>query len=226
MIVREEPFRFLAEGALYWPRHGWLVVADLHLGKAETFGESGFYLPFETQYRDLEKIRLAADRMGAREILFLGDLVHARVGVSSELRVRFGEWVNSFPGSVRMIVGNHDLGTVKSWPMEWSKVERVPEGDRLREGDFLFAHEPPGEGKETIPFTWAGHIHPCVRLELGPDRFRLPAFVVKENFGLLPAFSGLAGGYEIKRARGTRLYPTDGERIYSLSPASNSVTGL
>lgn len=48
---------------------------------------------------------------------------------------------------------------------------------------------PTDKPSQARTFYWMGHVHPMMRLERGPDRIRLPAFVIAESQGLLPAFS-------------------------------------
>ena len=55
-----------------------------------------------------------------------------------------------------------------------------------------------------------------VRLHGGPDRIRLKTFLVRGRLGILPAFSSLAGGFDVERAAGTRLYPIADGRVFDL----------
>ena len=53
-----ETFFATSEGALHWPRHEALLVADLHLEKASWFARLGQFLP---PYDSQETLRLLAE---------------------------------------------------------------------------------------------------------------------------------------------------------------------
>lgn len=188
--VRNETFVALPSRILAWPAERLLVVADFHLGKAQTFHRSGMWLPPEAHAADLATLSQAAEERDAEHILFLGDFVHARAGVTPEIIQAFTQWKTSFAGAVTVVIGNHDRSLVKHWPPQWEFIKLVED---WRRGEFHFRHEPPlnYHGKD---FVWCGHIHPKVSLRWGAERLSLPAFVVGERIGYLPAYSSLAGG--------------------------------
>jgi metallophosphoesterase superfamily enzyme len=55
-----------------------------------------------------------------------------------------------------------------------------------------------------------------VRLHGGPDRIRLKTFLIRSRLGVLPAFSSLAGGFDVERGAGTQLYPIADGRVFEL----------
>ena len=198
--VRGQEMIFCAAKCLVWPQEKLLVVADLHLGKSETFQLNGLWLPPQSQFEDLNIIKVVARRHAVSRLLFLGDLVHSKAGITTHLQAVFGDWLDSwkteFGGEVMVAVGNHDRALVKSWPTLWQEVNLI---DRLEMTGFVFQHEPPTakEIKKDDSFFWIGHVHPVVVLSKGPDRLRLPCFVIDHDIGYLPAFSSLAGGYNM-----------------------------
>ncbi|MFO0719333.1 MAG: hypothetical protein U0319_01235 [Nitrospira sp.] len=54
--IRDECVALLPERAMFWPTHSLLVVADCHLGKAETFQQQGFWLPSQSGQQDLTRL--------------------------------------------------------------------------------------------------------------------------------------------------------------------------
>jgi len=71
------------------------------------------------------------------------------------------------------------------------------------EGPFRFAHHPePAIGR----YSWAGHLHPVVRLSWGADRLRLPCFHLGTAVGILPAFSAFTGGVDMRRRPDERIF--------------------
>jgi DNA ligase-associated metallophosphoesterase len=199
--VRNETFRLTAERCLFWPARRLLAVADLHLGRAEVFRRNGLWLPPSAHEDDLARLELCAAREGAEEIIFLGDFVHSLSGVTNDTTQMFAAWRERFKGRVTVLFGNHDRGLERHWPEAWHEINRAVE---LGQDGFLFRHEPPDEASDS--FCWAGHVHPVVNLHGGADRLRLPCFVVEKNYGLLPAFTSLAGGFAVRPHRGVHVY--------------------
>src|SRR3546814_6521948 len=68
----------LADRALFWPRHGALIVADLHLEKASWYAALGQPLPPYDSHDTLDRLAALADQTGARAIWCLGDSFHDR----------------------------------------------------------------------------------------------------------------------------------------------------
>lgn len=203
IAVRGEAFELLRERCLFWPSQRLLVVADCHFGKAETFQRNGLWLPSAPVRQDFSRLSRLTDRLLVKHVLFLGDLVHSLAGVTEEVVRDFADWLNGFPGHVQMVVGNHDTGLTKRWPTAWRSVQLQ---ERLRIGDFVFQHRPPGKPLSPRTFHWAGHVHPVVPLDRGPDRVRLPAFIISKSQGLLPAFSHVVGGFD--------MFPSDRDRVF------------
>ena len=56
VLLAGEPMRLLADRALYWPARRRLLLADLHLGKADTFRAAGIALPRGGTALDLARI--------------------------------------------------------------------------------------------------------------------------------------------------------------------------
>jgi DNA ligase-associated metallophosphoesterase len=210
--LRGQTFELLPEKCLFWRAEKLLVVADLHLGKAEAFQYQGLWLPPQAQLDDLKTLLKIAAEKKAQKILFLGDLIHSLSGVTREVIDTFKTWLDAFQGEVLMAIGNHDLPLMKNWPQAWERVKRV---DQEVIGSFIFQHEPP-ESPEPDHFYWIGHIHPNVVIKAGPDRMRLPSFVMGDNIGMLPAYSSLAGGFNIQPRAGQRIYPVAAEKVFEL----------
>jgi uncharacterized protein len=68
----------LPERALLWSRAATLFVADVHVGKAATLRAAAYAIPCGTTTGDLDRLGAAIKRSGARRLVVLGDLLHAR----------------------------------------------------------------------------------------------------------------------------------------------------
>lgn len=211
--IRNECVALLPERAMFWPTHSLLVVADCHLGKAETFQQQGLWLPSQSGQQDLTRLSALVLSVDAQHVLFLGDLVHSLSGVTDAVVAEFARWLHEFSGSVRVVLGNHDGGLARRWPKEWVKAERC---DQVTIAPFRFKHQPIEGTVEADTFYWVGHVHPMIQLAQGPDRVRLPAFVINDRQGVLPAFSSVSGGYDMPLRPDERRFAIGGDRIYEL----------
>lgn len=213
ITIRDESFELLPERCLFWPSQRMLAVADCHFGKAETFQQHGLWLPAASVRQDLAVLSTLTKRLSIQRILFLGDLVHSTSGVTRNIVEEFAAWLTGFSGHVEVIVGNHDECLAKRWPIDWKVVKL---SRHVRIGEFLFQHQPPTKPRSGSTFYWSGHVHPVMPLTRGPDRIRLPAFFISPFHGLLPAFSRLAGGFELSPSRRDRVFVIGGGGVHEV----------
>ena len=80
--LRGESLVLLPERAMYWPAMEALFIADPHWGKAATFRAYGIPVPSGTTDEGIARLDRLAQRTCARQIIFLGDLLHAKAGRS------------------------------------------------------------------------------------------------------------------------------------------------
>lgn len=199
--LQGESVVLLPERALFWEREEALIVADVHLGKAAAFRAAALPLPGGTTTEALARLGAAAKRTGARRLLFLGDLLHARAGRAARTLAAVAAWRETHPDlEILLVRGNHDRGAGDP-PDDW-RIRCVDEP--WREGPFAFRHHP---GDDSEGYVLAGHIHPAINL-LGAGRQSetLPAFLFGKSCGLLPAFGGFTGGARVRPRRGDRVY--------------------
>lgn len=185
-----EPVRLYADRALYWPRHRRLLVADLHLGKADVFRRAGIGLPRGGTSQDLLRLDALVDASGAAALWVLGDVLHGPAP-DAEWRARWGAWREARPElQVAALVGNHDRALAQAG----LGIELL--GDAFDEPPFALRHEP--EAHATL-HVLCGHVHPCIGLPgLGPRRW--PVFWLRERMSVLPAFSAFTGGVAVAPA--------------------------
>src|SRR3546814_6847396 len=95
--------------ALFWPRHGALIVADLHLEKASWYAALGQPLPPYDSHDTLDRLAALADQTGARAIWCLGDSFHDR-NAATRIVPAVAERLARQAASARLlwIAGNHD----------------------------------------------------------------------------------------------------------------------
>ncbi|MEN5061727.1 ligase-associated DNA damage response endonuclease PdeM [Luteimonas sp. TWI1416] len=211
-----EPLRLFAERALLWPRRRTLVVADVHLGKAQHFREAGIALPRGGTEHDLERLDRLIEASGATRLLVLGDLLHAGAR-DAPWRAAWQAWRAGHPAlSVDLVGGNHDRA-LRAAPELARTLGLRLHGALLHEPPFAFVHDvDDAVAADVAGYRLGGHLHPVVRL---PGLPRLPAFVFAHDAGLLPAFTAFAGGLPIAPSPGLRLYPCAPGAVVAL-PAS------
>lgn len=189
--------------AAYWERTRTLIAADLHLGKCETMRSAGLPIPLGVIERDLARLAAAIVETNAQRVLIVGDLLHHGLGLTPQIISSVADWRQREADDVaiEVVPGNHDraLGAVAT---EWRM--RVLD-EVVREGPFVFVHDPASEVSARDGVLWSGHVHPMVRL-VGPgDSIGLPCFVVGERAVVLPAFSEFTGGVYVSAEPGQRL---------------------
>jgi DNA ligase-associated metallophosphoesterase len=194
----------LAERAVWDPQQRTLLVADLHLGKAEVFQAHGVALPSDGDAANLNALLELAQRFRPVQVVVLGDLIHGRVGLTAELRQKLVALPELLGCPLRLIDGNHERG---SW------LEGLRREPSCALGPLWLSHGPePRPGYLNL----CGHLHPVAVVGHGADRLRLPCFAHRRggdrgNHGpngeqlVLPAFGSLTGGHPFSEADGLWL---------------------
>ena len=186
------PFR-----ALYWPRMHWLVVSDLHLGKAAHFRKAGAALPEGHDEATLDRLDTLIEGFRPERLLILGDLFHSSHNNSW---THFSAWATQQTIALHLVPGNHDILADSRYAEAGIRVC----ADTLEEGPFVFGHEPVGRPGV---YSIGGHIHPGVVLSgQGRQRLRMPCFWFGERTAILPAFGMSTGLHVIRPVRTDRVY--------------------
>lgn len=193
--------RLLPQRAAFLPGEGLLLVADLHLGKAQSFRRLGVPVPQGTTTASLTRLDAAIDASGARGIVFLGDLIHSARSAAPATWDAVARWRARHPGlDLHLVRGNHDRHAGDP-PPDWG-IRCIDEPWRV--GPFALAHHP-----DPVPgaYVLAGHLHPAATIGgRAHDRLRLPCFHFGAGVGVLPAFGAFTGTHALRRAPGDRVY--------------------
>ena len=198
-----------ADRALYLPAHDALVVADVHLGKSATFRAHRIPVPGGTTASDLQRLDVLLGETGARELVILGDLLHAKRGVTDGLVAQLEAWRARHAAlGVTLVRGNHDAHAGD--PPASLAIRCVDAPAPL--GEFRLHHHPRSEPDGIV---LAGHVHPAVRLRgRGRQAITLPCFAVRHDLVLLPAFGGFTGSAVLDAAEWDRFYAiADGDLV-------------
>lgn len=199
----------LPERAVYWPERGWLIVADVHLGKDGCFRRHGVAVPAGSDGGDLARLAHLATRLAARRLVVLGDLFHCALPRTDPLFDALGELARRFEGhAIDVVRGNHDRGIGADGPdLRWH--EGV-----LDTGALALTHEL--DNMSAIRRgggVLCGHLHPVVVLRGSGDRLRRAAFWCRPSSMILPAFGRFTGGHVIRPAPTDRIFVPAEQRV-------------
>lgn len=204
----------LAQRAAFLPEHRTLLVADAHIGKAQSFRRLGVPVPGGTTGETLSRLSAAVAATGARRIVFLGDLLHSARGRNAKTWAAVAQWRQAHPQlSLTLVRGNHDKRAGEP-PAEWA-IESA-DGPLLL-GSLALAHHP---GPLPGHYVLAGHIHPAAVLGgRARDSLRLPCFHLGPQVGVLPAFGAFTGMHVMRRSAADRVFVIAGDEVRALHTA-------
>jgi uncharacterized protein len=184
-------------GALYWPEHGMLAVADLHLEKGSSFAERGVLLPPYDTAATLARLGALVARYAPRLVVALGDSFHdgrgpARLADTDRATLkamqRGRDWI--------WIAGNHDPD-----PAENIGGQFLP---MLKVDALTFRHEPGGEDIGEI----AGHLHPVARVARRGRAVSRRCFASDGKRLVMPAFGAYTGGLNVRDRAFANVFAT------------------
>jgi uncharacterized protein len=183
-------------GALYWPEHGLLAVADLHLEKGSSFAARGQLLPPYDTAATLGRLALLIAHYAPRIVVALGDSFHDDDGptrlmpgdrdhLSALMRGRDWLW----------LAGNHD-------PEPAAGIGGVF-CDTVSFDSFTFRHRPMGNRGEI-----AAHLHPVARVARRGRAVSRRCFAADDSRMVMPAFGSFTGGLNVRDAAFADLFGT------------------
>jgi DNA ligase-associated metallophosphoesterase len=217
IVVAGHTLMLSAERAAFDPQSKSLFIADAHFGKDAVFRARGIPVPVGTTPESLARLEALVAAHRPEQIVFLGDLLHARESHADETLGALAAW-RAKHRELRLVLveGKHDKHAGALPALFGVDVVKEPHGL----GPWALCHHP-----QTVDgaYALAGHEHPVYRLATRVDSARLPCFRFGRRAGVLPAFGAFTGGFEVNLdARGEAVYVIAGERIFPLSDRSSS----
>jgi DNA ligase-associated metallophosphoesterase len=184
------------KGALYWPEHGLLAIADLHLEKGSSFATRGQPLPPYDTAATLARLARLILRYMPRAVVALGDSFHDGGG-PARLRDADREHLHAMQRGRDWIwiTGNHD-------PDPAPDIGGAFHGS-FAVGGLTFRHEPKGAAGEI-----AGHLHPVARIAHRGRTVSRRCFAADEMRMILPAFGAFTGGLNVRHAAFADVFGT------------------
>ncbi len=203
-------FTLLYEKALYKHDERLLIIADVHLGKANHFRKEGISIPAEAQAGDYLNLEKLFNKINPLKVYFLGDLFHSTYNRDWHY---FCDLIAGFPSiKFTLIKGNHDIINHKKF-----KEICIEVTETIEDSAFVYSHD---LLKTTITgkLNIVGHIHPGTVLSgMGRQSIKLPCFYLTESVMIIPAFGVLTGLYSMDKSAAAKIYAVlpDGVRRIS-----------
>jgi DNA ligase-associated metallophosphoesterase len=208
--IGNQTYVMLREKALFRPADDTLILADLHLGKAQHFRKNGIYIPQKSAEKDYERLTALIHSTKPARIILLGDLFHSTYNHEWQLFCEFVK--NSKQIEFVLVLGNHDILDKAHYKHICSEIIE----NTFEEGDVIFSHHP----LKKIPtgkVCLAGHIHPGVVMQgKAKQQMKLPCFYQHANQLILPAFGSLTGLQVIKPEKNAQVYVITTNRVVAL----------
>lgn len=203
--------QLLAQKAVYLEDKQALLVADIHLGKSETFQSLGVPIPNRVNQTTLARLGQLCFKFNPQKLFILGDLFHSKYALVDEVLEGWSRFQVAVDAEIVLIVGNHDRHLIRTLKNTSIQCSTHP----IEIGNLLLSHEPsPQSGFLNI----CGHIHPCVHLKEKLDQLRLPCFYLDrtQNLLVLPSFGEFTGAYEVPLKRNSAAYVIADDCVISL----------
>lgn len=186
LLFGEEQFTATAEGVLFHPVSGNLIVSDCHFGKTTHFRKHALPVPEQAIEKDFDRLEDIAGRLNPTGITFLGDLFHSFANREWDLLSEF--LYTRISCKRTLILGNHDILSLKLYE---------DAGFYVKTDDFLgqicLIHDLSDKTTDS-KYSISGHLHPGYRIKgNGRQQFSLPCFYVGEKDLIMPAFGSLTG---------------------------------
>ncbi|MEK0083833.1 ligase-associated DNA damage response endonuclease PdeM [Benzoatithermus flavus] len=181
-------------GALFWPRHRLLAVADLHLEKGAAFARRGSLLPPYDTHATLARLEGLVRSLAPETVVSLGDGFHDREGPDT-LSPDLFDRLSALTRAVRWIwiTGNHD-------PLLPLALGGAALSELVLDG-LVFRHQPAAAS------GIAGHLHPKARVWSRGRLLCRPCFTADDDRLVLPAFGSFSGGLNVLDPAVSALYP-------------------
>ncbi len=153
---------------------------------------------------------LMSEKLGAKRCVVVGDLIHAKAGLSEPIVAMFSEWLKGIDCEIDLVIGNHDRSLQKYLPHEWTLHLHK---ESYVNPPFCFCHFPcQKEGY----FVWSGHLHPQIAIRGKSDRVVVRCFHIGKEMAILPAFSSFVGGSFVQKGKDTKIYGIANDKIIEL----------
>jgi DNA ligase-associated metallophosphoesterase len=203
--------QLLAEKAIYIESSQTLLVADIHLGKSETFQSFGIPIPNQVNWATLDRLQQLCYKFKPQKLFILGDLFHSKYALVDEVLESWSRFQAAVSAEITLIVGNHDRYLIQF--LKNTSIYCLTEAIAI--DNLLLSHEP---SPQVGFLNLCGHVHPCIHLKEKLDRLRLPCFYLDriQNLLILPSFGEFTGAFEVPLAPHSTAYVIADDQVVPL----------
>lgn len=211
-------FKFTGHEALIF-KNKYLVISDLHLGIEKELFLKGINIPAQTN-KLIEKIMFLKEKFNVKNLIIVGDLKHNVPKISIiELKEvpYFLDRISEEFKKVFVLKGNHDGGLNKIV----NKKDNLYLLKELKIGKVVFTH---GNRKNKFDgdIFVIGHHHFVISItssigESFYEKVIVRGFYNDKEIIILPAFSDLAGNWEIGEFHGPIAKRIENYEVYTLN---------
>lgn len=205
---RANPVRFSGRdllldcaGAVFDIASQTLIVADLHLEKAQAFASRGQMLPPYEVDETLRRLNALWQVYRPARLVLLGDSFHRIPHLADAEALATLSALNA-ASELIWIAGNHDPVLPEHVP-----GKSLPE---LMLGLICLRHEPAQDGEPEI----VGHLHPAARIPTRAGKQRRRCILVATQRIILPAFGALTGSRDIFEAEFSGLFDVASAEVH------------
>lgn len=210
--IGEAKLHLLPEKAIFIENQQTLLVADVHLGKSETFQNFGIPIPSYVNKLSLDRLQSLCYKLDAKHLIVLGDLFHSKYALSDEVLCLWQSFLANISTTVRLLIGNHDRHLIAQ--LNSSQLTCITHPIHM--DCLILSHEP---CEQHGYLNLHGHLHPCVRIKTKLDDLRLPCFYLNrlKNSLTLPSFGEFTGGFEIELEENAIAYAIANDTVIPLT---------
>ncbi len=211
----KENLMLLPERALYWPRRQIIAIADVHLGKAESFQAGGVPIPSSVHDDDLRLLDRILENYPVKQVLILGDWIHHKDNLTPKLITDINNFFQKHSKvQWTLLLGNHEKGARSA--LQNIKFDLVDGDLQIDSLTFSHGHSHSQKLSENNFALVQGHIHPVIALREGPINLRLPCFMLNGATLTLPSFGLLTGGYEVSKLKKNRIWAVTPQTVFEI----------
>lgn len=189
----------MPQKAIFWQSKDFLIISDLHLGKAAHFRKHGLAVPPAVGIANFKALDHLLKLTQPKEVIILGDLFHSKHNAEWEMFVKWR--CQNSDVKFHLVMGNHDI--LKS--EQYASCNLIIHQTTLFIDPFVFSHEPLQTPHSA--YNLSGHIHPSVNIYgKGRQKMNFKCFYFGDKYGLMPAFGKFTGSFCVQPSNQDHVY--------------------
>jgi len=202
ITLYNEALYLLPQKGIWWPSQKMLIISDTHFGKTGHFRKMGIAVPQPAFKNDMHRFTSMIVNFHVESVVIVGDMFHSYENKEADFFIR---WRHDLPWlRIHLVRGNHDI-----LPLQWYNRAAIElhEADNFCIHPFRFVHDVPNVTPSGDQYLFSGHVHPAIALKgKARQHLKLPCFLFRNDYAVLPAFGNFTGNVAIKFERNDRVF--------------------